>query len=104
ALLLMMHRQGKGLDLDAINASGMTALTQCALDGSLRGVKILLELGADVDKTDRYGWAPLHHAAAEGYIDIVRLLLRANANVRALNQHGHMPMDLADDEAVRKLL
>lgn len=99
-----MQQQGHPVDLDAITASGMTALTQCVLDGSLRSVKILVELGANVNKKDGRGWTPLHYAASEGYLEIVRFLLRSEANVRTKNTEGDLPVDLAEDEAVKELL
>jgi ankyrin repeat protein len=99
-----MKQQGHPVDIDAITASGMTALTQCALDGSLRSVKILVELGANVNKKDGRDWTPLHYAASEGYLEIVRFLLRCEANVQTKNLEGDLPVDLADEEAVKDLL
>jgi len=100
----LLRRRGKEFQLDAISASGMTALTQCVLDGNLKSVKALVELGANVNKRDGLGSTPLHHAASEGYIDIVKFLLRCNADVRALNREQQMPIDVADGDDVRKLL
>jgi len=100
----LLRRRGKEFQLDAISASGLTALTQCALDGNLKSVKALVELGANVNKKDGLGSTPLHYAASEGYINIVKFLLRCNADVRALNREQHMPIDVADGDDVRKLL
>lgn len=100
----LLRRRGKEFQLDAISASGMTALTQCVLDGNLKSVKALVELGANVNKKDGLGLTPLHHAASEGYINIVKFLLRCNADVRALNREQQMPIDVADGDDVRKLL
>lgn len=100
----LLRRRGKEFQLDAISASGMTALTQCVLDGNLKSVKALVELGANVNKRDGLGATPLHHAASEGYINIVKFLLRCNADVRALNREQQMPIDVAEGDDVRKLL
>ncbi|KAJ7383794.1 hypothetical protein OS493_026328 [Desmophyllum pertusum] len=99
-----LRKKGREFELDAISASGMTALTQCALDGNLKSVKALIELGANVNKKDGQGLTALHYAASEGYINIVKYLLRCNADVRALSREDQMPMDVADGEDVRKLL
>lgn len=101
---LLRQKGGNQFELDAISASGMTALTQCVLDGNLQSVKALIALGANVNKKDSQGWSALHHAASEGYIDIVEYLLRSHADVQALNREQHTPMDVADGEDIRKLL
>lgn len=102
--LELMRQQGRPVDIDAITASGMTALTQCVLDGSLKSVKTLVLLGVNVNKRDRRGWTALHYAASEGYIEIVRFLLKCDANVRAISREGELPLDVAEDEGIRKLL
>ena len=99
-----LRRAGKVVELDAITASGMTALTQCVLDGNFRSVKALIELGANVNKKDGQGWTPLHYAASEGYLEIVKYLLRCEADVRALDGNKQMPVDVAEAEDVRKFL
>lgn len=101
---LLRQKGGNQFELDAISASGMTALTQCVLDGNLQSVKALITLGANVNKKDSQGWSALHHAASEGYIDIVEYLLRSHADVQALNREQHTPMDVAEGEDIRKLL
>lgn len=102
--LELMRQQGRPVDIDAITASGMTALTQCVLDGSLKSVKTLVLLGVNVNKKDRKGWTALHYAASEGYIEIVRYLLKCGVNVRAVTREGQLPLDLAEDDAIRLLL
>ncbi len=103
-IINLLRQREREFELDAISASGMTALTQCVLDGNLKSVKALVEFGANVNKKDGLGSTALHHAASEGYIDIVKFLLRCNADVRALNREQQMPMDVADGDDVRKLL
>ena len=102
--IIELLRQRGEFELDAISASGMTALTQCVLDGNFKSVKALIEVGADVNKRDRQGWTPLHHAASEGYLNIVRYLLKCSADVRAVNRDNQIPLDVAEGDDVRKLL
>lgn len=98
------RQKREDFEIDAVSSSGMTALTQCVLDGNLKSVKALVALGASVNKKDGQGYTPLHYAASEGYIKIVKFLLRCNADVRAVNRDQEKPMDIADGEDVRKLL
>lgn len=94
----------KRFDIDELNASGMNALQQCALDGNFEGLKLLLVLGADCNKKGRGGWTPLHYAASEGYIEIVRYLLRHGANVRIADNEHRYPAEITDDDCILKLL
>ena len=90
--------------VDELNASGLNALQQCALDGNLQGVKLLVALGADCDKKGRGGWTALHYAASEGYIAIVRYLLSHGANVRIKNNEQKFPVEITEDKGILKLL
>ena len=103
-IIELFRQKGGEFELDAISASGMTALTQCVLDGNLQSVKALIALGANVNKKDGQGCTALHHASSEGYIDIVKYLLKCNADVLALNREQQMPVDVADGEDICKLL
>lgn len=98
------RQKREDFEIDAVSSSGMTALTQCVLDGNLKSVKALVALGASVNKKDGQGCTALHYAASEGYIRIVKFLLGCNADVQAVNRDQQMPMDIADGEDVRKLL
>lgn len=94
----------KDCNLDEISISGVTALTQSALDGRLESVRFLVELGADVNKLDRFGWAPLHYAASEGYEDICSYLLQKGADCRVRTKQGEFAAELADDDNVVRVL
>ena len=91
-------------DIDELNASGLNALQQCALDGNLEGLKLLLSLGADCNKRGRGGWTALHYAASEGYLEIVRYLMRHGANVRIADHNQKFPVEITEDENILKLL
>ena len=103
-IIELFRQNEEAFDLDDISASGMTALTQCVLDGNLQSVKALIALGANVNTKDRRGNTALHHAASEGYIDIVKYLLNCNADARALNRQRLMPLEMADGKEIKKIL
>ena len=94
----------KHFDIDELNATGLNALQQCAFDGNLEGLKLLLSLGADCNKRGRGGWTALHYAASEGYLEIVRYLMRHGANVRIADHNHKFPVEITEDEAILKLL
>lgn len=103
-LLEMFRQEGRAIDLDAITISGMTALTQCALDGNFGSVRALVKLGASVNAKDRSGWTALHYAASEGYLNIVHFLLQNNADVTAMNSEAQMAVDLAEEGEIKQVL
>lgn len=83
-----------GVDVDARDSRGFTALTYAAESGDISAMRYLLDHAADVDRTDTAG-TPLTHAAAKGQLDAVRLLLDHGANINATNRHGLTPLELA---------
>lgn len=99
-----LKEAAKHYDIDELNASGLNALQQCALDGNLEGLKLLVSLGADCNKRGRGGWTALHYAASEGYLEIVRYLMRNGANVRIADHNHKFPVEITEDESVLKLL
>ncbi|XP_045588104.1 protein phosphatase 1 regulatory subunit 12A isoform X2 [Procambarus clarkii] len=81
-----------------MNHDGLTALHQCAIDGSLEMVSLLLKHGANVNITDNDLWTPLHAAATCGHFKIVTTLIKAGANLTAVNGDGDMPHDITENE------
>jgi ankyrin repeat protein len=97
----------RGMDVNATNTAGATALMRAAADPAK--VKLLLERGADVNARSLAG----NHAlilAARGYgaSEAVQLLLEAGADVKATNIFGVSPFLTAvasgDQKSVRLLL
>ena len=64
-----------GIDVNAPNSEGFTALMKAAYTGSLPRVSLLSCKGADVNKKGRDGWTPLMMAAQQHATDIVRFLV-----------------------------
>ena len=115
-----------GLDIDAKNDDGRTALNQAAVKArSISVVRALIENGADLNSRDQFGRTPLHSLAEPGeytelgvgriafmipaiYIlpdDELRrrgsriglLLLRNGADPNLLDSDGKRPLDLNED-------
>jgi TonB family protein len=74
---------GKGVDVNAVNNFGNTALMIAASWGNSDLVRILLGSGADSSTSDKHGCRPLFRAAAHGHAEVVRILLSHGADVNA---------------------
>lgn len=89
----------KGVDADAGNSSGATALHLAAKYGRLEIVKLLLAKNASVTAKENGGATPLHEAinAKEpaNRVAIVKLLLEKGADVNAASGIGVTPLMLA---------
>jgi ankyrin repeat protein len=70
----------RGVDVNAAQVDGTTALHWAAHGGDLDTVKGLIAAGARVQVVNRYGIAPLWLAAEEGHNRVVEALLRAGAD------------------------
>lgn len=81
-----------GIDVDATNAAGETALMLTALAGDLDTSRRLLAEGALVQ---RPGWSPIHYAASGPNTELARLLLDRGATVDAVAPNGTTPLMLA---------
>ncbi len=81
-----------GIDVDAANAAGETALMLTVLAGDVDASRRLMDRGAQVQ---RPGWAPIHYAASGPSTELTRLLLDRGANVDAVAPNGTTPLMLA---------
>ncbi len=81
-----------GIDVNALNASGESALMLAAITGEQVWVERLLARGAVVNQP---GWAALHYAASGPNPAIVELLLARGAAVNALSPNGTTPLMMA---------
>jgi len=86
---LMAH---PGLNVNALNAAGESALMLAALKGDVESSLRLLERGARVNQP---GWSPIHYAATGPEPKLVGLLLDRGANVEARAPNGTTPLMMA---------
>ena len=96
------------VDVNSVDAEGMTALHWAAHWGDLDTVKLLLSSGADAKAANRYGVTPLHESSTVGSVPIIDALLKAGANPNAGYGAGETPLMTAartgNVEAVKLLL
>jgi hypothetical protein len=77
-----------GVDINASNAHGMTALMRAASNGRIRMVHSLLDHGADPNKSRHDGFTPLQLAAFFGHEEVVRILVEHGAKIDAATRFG----------------
>ena len=63
-----------GANANAQDSGGETPLLQCARDGFIEGVRLLLEYNADKSLCDKNGMTPRAHAEQNGHTDVAALL------------------------------
>lgn len=84
-----------GVNLDAQNVDGYSALAYAARFGNQEALKTLIELGADVNIEINDGRTPLHLATQYAHIDAIELLVRNGASVNAIDNKGFTPLMFA---------
>jgi uncharacterized protein len=85
----------RGLNINAVDYHGRTALWWAAIGGHVECAAALIDAKADVDKADEEGEIPLHRASYNGRAECVRLLLQHKANVNALDKSGRSTLHYA---------
>ena len=97
-----------GVDIDAIDKWGNTALRRAIRKDDTKYMNLLIANGADVNLKHPGGETALHYAATTGRTDAVKLLLEADASIDATNDGGltalHGAVDSADGDIVELLL
>ncbi|KAG2487282.1 hypothetical protein HYH03_014123 [Edaphochlamys debaryana] len=85
----------EGLQLDAADEDGETALHMAVSSSTLAAVKALIDAGASVHATDSDGRTPLHSAALAGAVLAAKALVAAGANLDRPDKHGRSPLHAA---------
>ncbi|KAJ5154523.1 uncharacterized protein N7500_009962 [Penicillium coprophilum] len=84
----ILHRQGA--DIDTLDPSNRSALSDLVYTHDLEGSRLLLQHGADPNgNMQQLKIAPLAIAAHEGFDDLVALLLQYGANTEIADHVGH---------------
>lgn len=77
-----------GINPDAKDNNGRTALMWASVNGHAAAANILLNRGADANAVDNAGMTPLMGAASAGRTEIVSLLLEKGANMNSTGRDG----------------
>ena len=93
-----------GVDVDALEPDGATALHWAANRGDSDLVRLLLEGGADVQAENRYGVRPLSLACASGNASVIQQLLDAGADVNHALVAGETPLLTAARTATAEVI
>ena len=96
----------EGVNVNAANLAGWTALMLAAYNGHEEIVAVLVAGGAETDLQDSgdYGATALHWAASKGYLRIVEDLLAAGADASLKSKHGRTAHDVAKTDAIKALI
>lgn len=87
-----------GMDANAKNQEGVTALMLAAKAGNMEMVNSLLSKGAQVNSKAAKGNTALEYAALEGRLDVVKTLLDKGADINNKNDLGVTPLMCAVDK------
>ena len=86
----------QGVDVNAAQGDGMTALHWASLKGDVKMADMLLYAGANVKARTRLGaFSPLFLAAKSGSADMVEALLKASADANVTTSSGVTPLMVA---------
>lgn len=99
----------KGIDVNAFDCSGTTALNWAASEGYLDILTELIKAGADINKAEeRGGWTPLMLAVINQNSAIVEELINQQADLEKTNAQGYSALMLGAErghlEAIKLLL
>lgn len=91
-------------DIEAVDRSGYTALSEAAMAGHTVVVGQLLRAWADPDHAAEDGRTSLHRAAFFGWAPVIKLLLENGADPHLKDKSGSTPADLAKSRAAKELI
>mmetsp|Transcript_19776 Transcript_19776/g.27601 ORF Transcript_19776/g.27601 Transcript_19776/m.27601 type:complete len:666 (+) Transcript_19776:74-2071(+) len=94
-----------GVNINAQDDSGYTALHWAAIHGRYQSINLLIKCGADVNQFDHGGWTALHYASFKGHKDCVAsLLVVPDIDVQAKNSAKKTASQIATKKEVEALL
>ncbi|XP_037286115.2 uncharacterized protein LOC119179147 [Rhipicephalus microplus] len=105
---LISRLVAEGTPIDAVDASGNSALFVAITDGPINAVPYLLQAGADPNFRCSEGATPVHAACRRGSRALLQQLLECGGDLRLRDASGRTPQDWAlghaDPQCRRKLV
>jgi ankyrin repeat protein len=93
--LLIEFALRQGASVNALSASGRTALIYAARFGHFDAIKLLLEKGANINHQAHAGETALFEAASQGHLLAVEYLLEKGADRNLKDQQGKTAIEAA---------
>ncbi len=87
-LSLVLSILASGVDIDAVDERGRTAVMAATHGNHPSVVKALIEAGANIHIQDNMRDNPFLYAGAEGLLEILRLTIAAGADTKLVNRYG----------------
>lgn len=85
----------QGIEINAQDDEGTTALMKAALNRNPSYTQMLLDAGAKVNMENNEGQTALGFAVFANHVDVTRLLIAHGANVNATDEKGRTTLDYA---------
>ncbi|WP_339045139.1 ankyrin repeat domain-containing protein [Candidatus Mesenet endosymbiont of Agriotes lineatus] len=85
----------EGVNVNAVNLYGNTALMFSAIHGRTEIAELLIREGANINAPNKDGYTPLTSAAYNGQTEIAELLIDRKATVDARSKNGNTPFIIA---------
>ena len=81
-----------GADVESLDKSGRTPLTNAAIEDNIPFARLLLERGAKINAQDQLGWTPLHFSASGYQKEMTEFLLTNGAKIDVQDSYGTTPL------------
>jgi len=78
----------KGVDIDARDGDGRTALLLATHGNKVDAARALIDAGADVNAKDNIHDSPYLYAGARGHLEILMMTLAHGADLKSTNRYG----------------
>lgn len=90
----------ESIDINMRNKRGLSLLHIAVLNGTVKNVENLLDLGADINVRDKFRFTLLHIAAKKNKLDIIKLLLYKGIDYRRRDISGATFMDILCEQHI----
>jgi ankyrin repeat protein len=96
-LEVLLNNHQSNIDVDYMNAEGMTALRFAVIANKPEAIRLLLKHGADPEKRDRGSFTCVHTAAFYGHANALKAMIeeRPKLNYFAPSRAGNIPLYVA---------